>query len=1767
MIGTVASKRLKRLLLFAGFVTALAITASASAYWSASGGGSGTANAGTLDAPTLSGTPGAGTVALSWSAVTPPGPGPAVTYYVKRGGSDAGGDCPTAAAPAAVLTCTDSGLSANTYSYTVTAVWRSWAATSSPVTQVTVAYGALDHFVLAAATTTPTAGQTDNLTITAKDAGGITVAAYGGSYSLNFSGAGTVGSFSPTVTNSAGTATTFGTATAITFTGGVATVSGSANGVMTLYKAETASIVVSDGSGHSNGSGLSVTVGPLALNSFAIPTPGTQAAGSAFSVSLTAKDVYGNTATGYTGTQCIAFSGPANSPGGTAPAYPARGACAVGQSSISFTNGAASPSVTLYNAASTTLTATDVASSKSGSTGAFTVNGAGINSFTIPTPATQTAGTAFSVSLTAKDAYGNTASYSGTQCIAFSGPANSPGGTTPTYPAQGGCASGQSSISFTNGAASPSVTLYNAASTTLTATDVASSKSGATSAFTVNPAAISAFAIPTPATQTAGSAFSVSLTANDAYGNTATGYGGVKNVVFSGPANSPGGTAPSYPASVTFTNGVGSASVTLFNATSTTLTATESGHTGSTGAFTVNGATISTFAIPNPGTQTAGSQFSVSLTANDAYGNTANYSGVKNVVFSGPANSPGGTPPSYPASVTFTNGVGPALVTLYNATSTTLTATESGHTGSTTAFTVNGAAISTFAIPTPATQTAGSAFSVSLTAKDAYGNTANYSGVKNVVFSGPANSPGGTAPSYPASVTFTNGVGSASVTLYNATSTTLTATESGHTGSTGAFTVNGAAISTFAIPTPATQTANTAFSISLTAKDAYGNTATYSGTQCIAFSGPGNSPDGHVPAYPAQGACAAGQSAVTFVSGVSNPNPSITLYRATPSTLYPGTQTTITATDAPSGKSGSTGAFNVNGTGVTTRFVILPATTTPVAGAADNLTIVIGDPYGNPVAYNGNYTLRFLGANSSPNGNAPTVTNNVGTAIAFGNAAGNNTVITFANGVATVTGANNGVMRLYRVETANVTVQRSAAPLYTSNAVAVTVKPAAITAFNVADPAAQTAGTAFNLSITATDTYGNTNVGTRCLTFSGPANSPNGTAPAYPAQGGCAAGQSEINFTAAPTLVPVTLYRAAATTIKVTDVVSGFNHTTASFTVNPATIDHFSTTATTTTPTVGQADNLTITANDPYGNTATGYTGAHNLTFSGARSLRTYNPTVSNNTGTAINFGSATAITFTNGVATVAGANNGVMRLYRVETALIVVSDGTYDNGSGLQITPVPAAMSGLSLAAEKIVISPGSTDNLTVSAIDQYGNAAPTYTGLHTMTFAGATGTATVTNSTGTARNFGQTTPLNFVAGVTTVSGSANGQLMIASAQRANITVTDGTYTSAALSVVVNGVSASMVSAGGFHTCAVVGGLVECWGYNNYGQLGDGTNVQKTSPVKLASPTNVTQVSAGKYQTCALRSDGTVYCWGQNSAGELGDGTLTDRSSPVQVQASAGVNLTNVAQISSGGRFTCARMNDGTVRCWGYGPFGQMGDGSTNTTNPYPLQVSGITTAIQVASGHNHVCALLADGTVRCWGYNAYGELGDSTTTNNALPVQVLAASGAGYLSGVTAIGSGRFHSCALISDGSVYCWGDNENGELGDGTTVSKSIPVRAGTIANATTISAGEYHSCSVLQDGTAQCWGAAAFGQVGDGTTADASSPVTVIGPGGYGVLSGIATVSAGGGNWPDGAGTDNYEHTVALLNDGTVVSWGQNIYGQLGDGTTTMSISPVGVALQ
>jgi len=1075
------------------------------------------------------------------------------------------------------------------------------------------------------------------------------------------------------------------------------------------------------------------------------------------------------------------------------------------------------------------------------------------------------------------------------------------------------------------------------------------------------------------------------------------------------------------------------------------------------------------------------------------------------------------------------------------------------------------------------TPAAGAADNLTITAKDSAGITVTaYTGSHNLSFAGAGtigsfhptvSDSSGTATNFGTATTiaFSNGVATVSgsangvMRLYRAETASITVAEGGsYTSNTLSVTVGAGAIDSFAVPNPGTRTAGTPFPVSLTAVDAYGNTKTdFTGSHCITFSGPASSPNGTAPSYPPRGACAVGQSAVSFTTGVAGP--SVTLYNASAST-------TLAVTDSASGKSGSSGAFGVSPLAASS-LLLSAATTTPAAGQADNLTVTARDVYGNTAtSYTGSHSLTFSGA-TAIGAFTPSVTNSSGVPVSFGTA----TALNFVSGVATVSGSANGAMTLYRMQTANISASGGG---FTTNTLVVTVAPGALGSFTIPNPGTRTAGSAFNISLTAFDSYGNsaTNyTGTRCLAFSGPSASPNGTAPSYPSQGSCGSGQSAVTFTnGSATGVSITLYDdTASTALTATDAPTGNGGSTGNFAVNGlTTMGGFVLSADDTTPTAGQAVNVTITATDAYGNdtlpTRT-YRRSHTLTFSGASTIGTVHPTVTNQYGGTVDFGDGAFLYFAND-----NTATTVMRLYAVETAEIHVNAGGYGNGNELQITVGPAAISGFSLSAEKIVVRPGAADNLTVRAVDPYGNTVPSFGGLETLRFAGASPSGgqnpTVTDSTGVARNFGVWTQISFTNGIASTSGAANGVMHLYALERANVTVTNGAYTSAPLSVVVSNRSASAISAGGFHSCALVGGQVECWGYNNYGQVGDGTTTQRNNPVLLANPTNVTQLSAGKYHTCALRSNGTVYCWGQNTYGQIGDGTNTNRHSPTQVRLNAGTYLTDAVQVSSGGGHTCAIRSNGTVWCWGYNPFGQLGNNSITSTT-YPVQASGINNAAWVAAGHNHSCALLSDNTVWCWGYNAYGEVGDGSTLNRTTPRQVVGPGGSGYLTGVTGLSSGRFHSCALLSDGSAYCWGDNDNGELGDGTTTSSSIPVRAGEISTAVTVNAGEYHSCVSLQDGTAQCWGAAAFGQVGDGTTADATSPVTVIGPGGYGVLSGVAAISAGGGNWPDGAGSDNYEHTCALLSDGTVVSWGQNIYGQLGNGTTTMSISPVGILLQ
>ena len=340
-----------------------------------------------------------------------------------------------------------------------------------------------------------------------------------------------------------------------------------------------------------------------------------------------------------------------------------------------------------------------------------------------------------------------------------------------------------------------------------------------------------------------------------------------------------------------------------------------------------------------------------------------------------------------------------------------------------------------------------------------------------------------------------------------------------------------------------------------------------------------------------------------------------------------------------------------------------------------------------------------------------------------------------------------------------------------------------------------------------------------------------------------------------------------------------------------------------------------------------------------------------------------------------------------------------------------------------------------------------------------------------------------------------------------------------------------SAVSAGSYHTVAVKNdGTVLAWGggNSNYGQLGDGTTLNRTSPTLVSSITGVIAISASdSYEafTVALKSNGTVWAWGNNRYGQLGDGTTTDRTTPVQV-----MNLNSIASLSTGDDHTVAVKSDGTVWAWGRNGSGQLGDGST-TSRITPVQVTGVSGIIAVAAGQSYTLALKNDGTVWAWGYNDYGQLGDGTKTGRTTPVQVK------NISDVVAIsaGGGRGSSFVLKNDGTVWGWGYNYDGQLGNGTTTDSLVPVQAIGLYNikAISVSGDYYHVIALKNDGTVWAWG---YGQqvlLSDGTWTDQSIPRQV------GGLDGITALSAG------------YLHNVALKNDGTVWTWGDNWYGQLG----------------
>ena len=307
-----------------------------------------------------------------------------------------------------------------------------------------------------------------------------------------------------------------------------------------------------------------------------------------------------------------------------------------------------------------------------------------------------------------------------------------------------------------------------------------------------------------------------------------------------------------------------------------------------------------------------------------------------------------------------------------------------------------------------------------------------------------------------------------------------------------------------------------------------------------------------------------------------------------------------------------------------------------------------------------------------------------------------------------------------------------------------------------------------------------------------------------------------------------------------------------------------------------------------------------------------------------------------------------------------------------------------------------------------------------------------------------------------------------------------DGTITTQGTPVFVLGLTSGTqsVAVGYEHSCAVTsGGEVQCWGDNIYGQLGDRTTLERVIPVDVVDlPVGVRAVGAGVGHTCALTDAGAVKCWGWNELGQLGDGTTTDRRTPTDV-----VGLTSgVLAIAIGGNHSCALTDAGAVKCWGANEDGQVGD-TTTTNRSRPGTVSGLESEVRALdAGLTSSCAVTMDGSVRCWGSNQWGQLGDGGTTDRSAPVGVV-----GLPAGVQDVTVGGTHACVLTDAGGLLCWGANSSGQLGDRTTEKRQQPVPVtGLTADVGAVSAGSLHTCAV-SGGDVVCWGNNQYGQIGDG----------------------------------------------------------------------------------
>jgi len=355
-------------------------------------------------------------------------------------------------------------------------------------------------------------------------------------------------------------------------------------------------------------------------------------------------------------------------------------------------------------------------------------------------------------------------------------------------------------------------------------------------------------------------------------------------------------------------------------------------------------------------------------------------------------------------------------------------------------------------------------------------------------------------------------------------------------------------------------------------------------------------------------------------------------------------------------------------------------------------------------------------------------------------------------------------------------------------------------------------------------------------------------------------------------------------------------------------------------------------------------------------------------------------------------------------------------------------------------------------------------------------------------------------------------------------------------------GAGAYDIHGGGDFFCATMdSGNVRCWGQGTDGQLGNGDDLDSPLPV-TAIVSNPRDIALGGYHACAvLGSRGKVKCWGDNNSGQIGNGT---ESLPVLTPAKA-LNVRKAVEVSAGDEHSCALLQAGTVKCWGENSSGELGNGEILSTDE-AVHVVQLSSATQISSGENSTCAVFGrHNAAKCWGLNNAGQLGDQTTGDSNVPVVVKG------VRNILDLAPGYEQSCALLFSGIVKCWGDNSDGQLGNGSFNPSLTPVTVNGINNAWDLDSFGAHTCALVGKGTVKCWGDNSFGNLGNNDDTDSDVPIVTT-P----VIRNATAVSTA------------WDSVCVILTNGGAKCWGYNTHGEVGNGTTNPAgqWTPVDVSL-